>query len=860
MGEQTRQQITWIIIIALVLSVVVVALHRRAEVDNLLTTIATGSPDARVGAVERLVEKQQLMEALEDQPRWVQDRAVSAAILVGTEQAMFQLIGAKSVVDAPVQVEIDDYLTSVGRTSIGPLVAAIQDKDAAIRGGASGPLKTIGEPAVYSLMQLVDVYDDAVRGLVASTLGGIGAPAIEPLLTVMRQEEPGPDQGPAAFRRSKSAAEAAFKAMGEIAMDPMIEELLPSDNPDIRLAATGILGAVAAGKAEEVASRAVSPLIERLTEDEAWAVRRRAASALAGLGDIAKDYGAVPHLIGRLNDPRVEVRAAAVTALGTLAVPEAAQPLADLLMTERVGVTAEIADALEKIGPPAIEPLTPALDHPETEVRLVAAETLATIGTSRAVMPLANALDDPEPKIRTVAADALRNLADERVLPQLAMALRDSESSVYYAARDALIRLGAPAVPTLVEALASDNPRVAYVAQQALARIGEPAIEPLLNRMRTGPGQAAHWAAIALGSIGEAAVDPAIQLLENTAAPAPVRAAAAEALGVTGSNSATDALARAATERGAQPPEVRRVAVKAMGEIGDERATDALVTALSDPASEVRHMALAVLRNWRRGEVDEKLQNLLQAADQTAARLAAIILARHSPAAGGELIRAIGATEGPQVGESDRVRDLLEGLVADASAPDDLRREAIEALEYVGTEDSLDALEPLLEAGNRFADSAARTVGRIGQRMAKTAAPVASGVEVEAGPAARMLLRVFDTAENRQLKLIAGSGLAIMGAQPVAPLLERMERADSEERAWIAAILGAIGKPATDLVLDARGKADDPVYRNWLAASLVLIGDARALDLIDQLPEEEQPDPERIQAARAIFGELQRLL
>lgn len=856
MDDKTRQQITWLIITALVASIIMVAVYRRYEVDRLLATISQEAPAKRVAAVTRLIEKQKLMEALEDEPRWVQDRAVEAAALVGTEESFFQLVAAKSVVDEPVAAAIDSYLTSVGELSIGPLVMALQDKDAAVRGGASAPLKTIGAPAVDSLMPLIDVYDDAVRGLVATTLGGIGEPAIRPLLRVMQQDEPLPDQGPAAFRRSKSAAEAAFKAMAATAMEPMIEQLLDDEDPDVRLVATGILGTVAAPLEEPVARAAVAPLIERLTTDPAFAVRRRAASALGGLGETALVNNGLTPLIGALSDRRGEVRAAAAQALGTLGDAAAAAPLATLLQTNRSGATVEIADALAKLRQPAVAPLIPALSHPDLQVRLVAAETLAAIGGPDVVVPLGRALSDPEPKVRRAAADALRNLADARVLEPLAAALGDSQAAVYYAARDALARLGATAVPTLITALGSPNTRVAYMAEQALAQIGPAAVRPLIaDLLATGGTQAGRWAAIALGKIGDEVVRPAAALLADGGAPPAARAAAARALGITGSFSASESLTDATA---AGPAAVREAAVRALGEIEDSQTTSALVAALSDEAQPVREMAMNVLRSWRLGDVDQELTAVLDGDDADAARRAAIVLADHSPAASGELIRAVGASQQQVTGESERVRTLLRATVSDAGVGDDLRYAAITGLTYVGNEASLQTLEPLLAAGNRFAGSAAKAVGRIGQRLAEEV-----GADEEAPGAARatqLLLTVFRTAGDDETRLIAGSGLAVMGEEPVADLIEQMKSAGDDIRPWIAAILGTIGKPATDPLLDARGREEDPTIKNWYAASLELLGDARALDLIERLPDEEKPDPQRVAAGRRIFVRLQRLL
>ncbi len=859
MDQDTRRQITWIVIAAAVLAVVVLVAYRHAQVDALVKTIGERPQEARVQAVRTLIDEQKLAEALEDRPRWVQDRTVEAAAAVGTERALEQLVAIKPIVDAPVAERIDAYFTSLGVRAVGPLVIALQDKDAAVRGAASGPLKTIGEPAVVSLMPLIDVYDDAVRGLIATTLGGIGTPAVKPLLRVMQQKQPLPEQGPAAFRRSKLASVAAFKAMSDTAIEPMIE-MLKHDDSEVRLAAADVLGAVAKPLDLEIGLTAVPPLLDRLTNDDAWAVRRKAASALGGLAETALAGGSVQPLIARLGDRRPEVRAAAANALGTLGDPVAAQPLADLLLTNRIGATAEIADALARLGPPAIAPITPALKHPDIDVRLTATQTLASIGTEAAVLPLGSALTDPEVKVRRAAADALRNLADPRVLPVLADALADPESAVYYAARDALARMGAPAVPILVERLSSADTRVAYTAQQALAKIGEPAISPLLDAMRgSSADETIRWAAVALGKIGEPAVKPAASLLIDGAAPVRARVAAARALGITESATATEPLIKA-TATG--PAEVRQAAVRALGAIGDADATDALVAALADEARRVRESAMRELIKWRLGEVDQKLTELLKSTDEDAARRAAIVLAEHTPAASGELIRTIGAVQEQSPGEGSEVRERLENTAADDSTGEDIRLMAIASLRFVGTEDSLNALAPLVSVGSDFAPAASKAIGEIGRRIAvEEEDALQSGEQAKPSRATDLLLGVFDTASSDELRLVAGAGLSVMGAQPVEALIERLRNSTTpEQRAWLAGTLASVGKPAVDPILDARGREDDATIRNWLSSALIIIGDAKAMDLMKQLPKDEQPKDANVEATRTIFARVQQYL
>lgn len=860
MDEKTRQQITWTIIIAVVVSLIVLGVQRRYEADYLTHVIATGSPQARVAAVRTLIEKQKLAEALEDRPRWTQMKAIQAATMIGSEQALFQLVAAKSVLDTPVVAVVDEYLASMGVTAIGPLVQAIQDKDGAVRGGAGGPLKAIGGPAVDSLMPLIDVYDDAVRGLVAGTLGGIGEPAVKPLMRIMKQTKPLPGQEPAAFRRAKSAAQAAFTAMGENAFGPITEQILTDPNAELRSIGCTILGTIAdqtkiGAMKPEKAAPVVAPLVKLLNTDPDWTVRRRAATSLGLLLDVARANGATAPLIARLTAPgeRPEVRAAAAKALGEMRAPEAAGPLAHVLMTNRTGATAELATALQRIGPPSIAPLIPALSHSDPQVRLVATQSIATIGTAAAVGPLGKALSDPDVKVRRAAADALRTLANATILPQLAQALADKDWQVYYAARDALAHVGAPAAPTLINALGHPDTRVRYMAEQALAAIGAPALPALVGALRSPNPAVVEWSAIALGDIGADAVDPAARVLADGTGPLPARVAAARALGLTKSRRATQPLVAAAS---APSPEIRQAAVRALSEVGDADATETLANALLDQSPMVRETAMQVLRNWRVGDIDQRLAQLVQGSDTNAARRAAVVLAQHVSAAGGGLLAALmrtGAETGTGAVPTDQIRTQLEAAVRDANEAPGVRAAAIVALGYVGGPSSLDALAPLLRAGGQYAVAAAKAVGHIGQKMAEAQAEATAPTLSQA---AQMLLDMFQSAQTDELRMVAATGLSLMGGQPVAKLVEMMQKQPDSLRPWIAAVLGAIGKPATDPVLDARGLASDPKLRSWYAATLKLIGDARALDLLEQLPAEEQPDPQHVAAGQEVMRRL----
>ena len=71
------------------------------------------------------------------------------------------------------------------------------------------------------------------------------------------------------------------------------------------------------------------------------------------------------------------------------------------------------AEALVKIGKPAVEPLITALKDKSYNVRRPAAEVLGMIGDSRAVEPLITALKDENEHVREYAAEALNRITGQ---------------------------------------------------------------------------------------------------------------------------------------------------------------------------------------------------------------------------------------------------------------------------------------------------------------------------------------------------------------------------------------------------------------------------------------------------------------
>lgn len=113
-----------------------------------------------------------------------------------------------------------------------------------------------------------------------------------------------------------------------------------------------------------------------------------------------------------------------------------------LMKTLRVNKDSRIrgiaADALARIGEPAVEPLIQALREEDPAVRSEAARVLWEIGDARAVEPLIQALKDEDRWVRYWATWAVGKMGDERASEPLTQLLEDEAWEVRKAAEKAL--------------------------------------------------------------------------------------------------------------------------------------------------------------------------------------------------------------------------------------------------------------------------------------------------------------------------------------------------------------------------------------------------------------------------------------
>ncbi len=258
---------------------------------------------------------------------------------------------------------------------------------------------------------------------------------------------------------------------------------------------------------------ALPALIEAL-HGEFFTVRARAALALANIGDDRVIPELLPLLRDReeevriagcialekfqdssifdelanvaLDDTKIEVRQAAVKALGSsrnpLAIPFLMEALRDSFWWfEREQVTRDLLTTIENMGEPVVEPLI-------------------------------EALGDREKTVRKFAIIILGNLRDPRAIEEIGMALYDLHHEVSQAAALALAQFGAPAIDVLAEALTHPESGVRERAILGLGKIHDERVAPFLIEMLYDRDSTVKRQAIqALGDLKDVRAIPALQ-------------------------------------------------------------------------------------------------------------------------------------------------------------------------------------------------------------------------------------------------------------------------------------------------------------------------------------------------------------
>jgi HEAT repeat protein len=205
----------------------------------------------------------------------------------------------------------------------------------------------------------------------------------------------------------------------------------------------------------------VEPLIKALEEDKDDSGHVQACIAKA-LGNI-RDPRAVEPLIKQLNERNTlwwKIKWAEIQewSKNKRTREKIALPMRQHLETGiRHGVQIRAIQALGEIrDTKAIEPLIKKLGDPLHEIWQAAAEALGKMGEP-AVESLIQALKDEKWDVRTGAARSLGGIGDNKAVDPLIQALKDRNLTVRIHATEALVKIGEPAVESLTRTLINEK-------------------------------------------------------------------------------------------------------------------------------------------------------------------------------------------------------------------------------------------------------------------------------------------------------------------------------------------------------------------------------------------------------------------
>ena len=341
--------------------------------------------------------------------------------------------------------------------------------------------------------------------------------------------------------------------MGADAVSPLMEALqtqdlsllaiyqqilarIPSASPELTKAIRSAHPLIR-GRAVEVfgisKDKSAVPVLVEALHGEFFTVRARAALTLAGIGDAR----IISELLPLLKDREDEVRIAACVALGKFNDPSTFDEIANVALDDpKIEVRQAAVKALgDSHNPAAIPFLMEALRDSfwwfEREQN-VSVLLNAILGMGEPMVePLIEALGDREGTVRKYAAMILGRLKDKRAIEELGMAVYDLHHEVSKAAAEALAQYGSPAVDFLTEALVHPEVAVREHAVIGLGKIQDERVAPFLIEMMQDPEAVVRrQSMLALGKLRDPRAVPALQQAASNRADREMAALAKEIL------------------------------------------------------------------------------------------------------------------------------------------------------------------------------------------------------------------------------------------------------------------------------------------------------------------------------------------
>ena len=336
--------------------------------------------------------------------------------------------------------------------SVGPLIFALKDKDAAVRCAAAKALMRCHDRrAVEPLVQMLRDTVPLARAAAAETLGHLGDPvAVNHLVGFLRDGDP-------------IVRTIAARSLDRLGWKPGTDS-----HRVLQILAMGNLHQLVA-----LGPEGVSPLLELVRNG----TPNKQFSAVKALGEIT-DPRVRPAMLEALRKPSPAVRIAALGTLERLADQTTFTEVEKLLRDQNAAVRGAAVEAATRCGGTrAVPSLLKCLKDASWEVRQAAANSLGTLGERSAVEGLCKLLNDPDRDVRESAINALGHIGDKRAIVPLVPALLDHESSVRNVATATLRKLDwrweqnediRQVVPTITKALKHPDYWVRYSAGKLL--------------------------------------------------------------------------------------------------------------------------------------------------------------------------------------------------------------------------------------------------------------------------------------------------------------------------------------------------------------------------------------------------------
>lgn len=628
-----------------------------------------------LGALGEHAPVARLTRLLSAHEEWqVRAAAVRALGMPGVPAPISPLVAALRDTSPVVRIAAVEVLGAQGvRAPVQALMHALRDRDPHVRAAAAHALGPLGAwTPVEALLEAIRDPDWQVRATATEKLGRLGTQAPTEVLVEALADD---------AWQVRAAAVEALRQQGSLAPAEALVRMLNDPDTVVRahaVRALGVLGPsapmnalrtamadndarVRAAAAYALGALGQQELLQTLTEDTDAGVRHAAGRALEGLddeGEADQSRGFVPRprnatgtktfdgqdlasvLIGLLSDRDLQVRVAAVGALGMLGeqtpVDVLTRVLQDGANDPMDQVRVEAVRALGALGDRApLTVLVEAVRDPAWAVRRAALESLRALGPNVPLGPIVAALHDSDADVRAAAARALGARTERAPIHELIAALRDPEWRVRAAAAEALEVLGPPeAIEPLVAMLDDQrNDPFGYASAAATRALGSldawDVVESLLD-MRGEWAWRVRAAAVEVLALrgDETPIQRILTALKDPSSM--VRAAAATALGALGDESLAAPLVAALDDA---EPEVRMAAVRSLSLQGPRAPVDALLGALGDEHTGVRIVAIEALGILGHLVPPGRLVAMLGDSDEGVRRVAARVLRRVQPEA-----------------------------------------------------------------------------------------------------------------------------------------------------------------------------------------------------------------------------------